>query len=207
LIIMSPVKLTYFNLKGRAELARLIMAQASVQYEDRRISKEEWLSVKPVTPLGQLPILEVEGQTIAQSFTIARYLARQHGLAGNTDLAAAQADMVIDSLVDLLGPMANMMREKDEQKKADMEKIFSEETLPCWLSMLEKLLIERGGKHFAGGELSWADLAVFNLIDNMAGRLGGFKIEEYPSLDNLAIMVRSLPRIGKWLEERPVTPF
>ena len=44
---MSPVKLTYFNLKGRAELARLILAQAGAQYEDCRISKEEWLSIKP----------------------------------------------------------------------------------------------------------------------------------------------------------------
>ena len=44
---MSSVKLTYFNLKGRAELARLILAQAEAQYEDRRITKEEWLSLKP----------------------------------------------------------------------------------------------------------------------------------------------------------------
>ena len=44
---MSPVKLTYFNLKGRAELARLILAQAEALYEDRRITKEEWLSLKP----------------------------------------------------------------------------------------------------------------------------------------------------------------
>ena len=54
--------------------------------------------------MGQLPLLEVEGQTLAQSLTIARYLARQHGLAGNTDIAAAEADMVIDSLTDLMGP-------------------------------------------------------------------------------------------------------
>ena len=44
---MSPVKLIYFNLKGRAELARLILAQAGVEYEDCRISKEDWLALKP----------------------------------------------------------------------------------------------------------------------------------------------------------------
>ena len=41
------MKLTYFNLKGRAELARLILAQAEVAYSDCRISKEEWQSLKP----------------------------------------------------------------------------------------------------------------------------------------------------------------
>ena len=202
---MSPVKLTYFNLKGRAELARLILAQAEAQYEDRRITKEEWLSLKPSKSQISTdsshqqspshspgPILEVKGRTIAQSFTIARYLARQHGLAGNNEL---------------LGSMADLMREKDEQKKADMKKVFSSETLPGWLTMLERLLTRRGGKYFAGGELTWADLAVFNVIDNMNGRLADFNIEEYPNLDKLTVMVRELPNISKWLQERPDTPF
>jgi len=204
---MSPVKLTYFNLKGRAELARLILAQAAVDYEDCRISKDDWLSLKPATPMGQLPLLEVEGQTLAQSLTIARYLARQHGLAGNTDIAAAEADMVIDSLTDLMGPAANMMREKDEERKADMKRSFSEETVPAWLEMLEKLLTQRGGKYLAGGQLSWADLAVFNIIDNMQGRLADFNLETFPHLEGLTAMVGSLPNIKKWLAERPVTPF
>ena len=41
------MKLIYFNLKGRAELARLILAQAGVEYEDCRINKAEWQSLKP----------------------------------------------------------------------------------------------------------------------------------------------------------------
>lgn len=199
--------MTYFNLKGRAELARLILAQADVVYEDCRISKEEWESVKPTTPLGQLPLLEVEGESLAQSIAIARYLARQHGLAGKTEIAAAQADMVIDSLADLMGPVAAMMREKDEQKKAEMKRSFSCETLPGWLTMLERLLTRRGGKFFSGGELTWADLAVFNVIDNMNGRVADFNIQDYPNLDSLTAMVRDLPNIKKWLYERPVTPF
>ena len=177
---------------------------SQVRYDRHQLSCTSSL---PDTPLGQLPLLEVEGRTIAQSLTIARYLARQHGLAGNTDLAAAEADMVIDSLVDMLGPMTSMVREQDEQKKADMKKIISEETLPAWLTLLEKLLCQRGGKYFAGDELSWADLAIFNAIDNMQGRLMNFKMEEYPNLDNLMAMVKSLPNIKKWLAERPVTPF
>jgi len=44
---MAPsIKLTYFNAKGRAELSRMILAQAGVDYEDVRIEKEDWPSHK-----------------------------------------------------------------------------------------------------------------------------------------------------------------
>lgn len=53
-------------------------------------------------PFGQCPALEVDGKMLAQSNTIARYLARQHGLAGKSDWEQAQADMYVDSLEDVL---------------------------------------------------------------------------------------------------------
>ena len=42
----AKIKLTYFNLRGRAEPSRLILAQAGVQYEDHRIQREEWPALK-----------------------------------------------------------------------------------------------------------------------------------------------------------------
>ena len=52
-------------------------------------------------PFGQVPILEVDGKVLSQSITIARYLARQHGLAGKNDWEQAQADMYVDCYADL----------------------------------------------------------------------------------------------------------
>lgn len=53
-------------------------------------------------PFGQVPVLEVDGKFLAQSHTIARYLARQHGLAGKDEWEQAQADMYVDCIMDLL---------------------------------------------------------------------------------------------------------
>ena len=89
---MSGIKLVYFNLMGRAETARLILAQAGVSYEDKRIEKEEWPALKASLPMGQLPVLEVDGKTIGQSMAIARYCARRFGLAGKDELEGAMAD-------------------------------------------------------------------------------------------------------------------
>ena len=44
---MGKIKLIYFNARGRAELSRLILAQAGVEFEDLRITKEEWPAMKP----------------------------------------------------------------------------------------------------------------------------------------------------------------
>ena len=44
---MPDYKLIYFNGRGRAELIRLLFAQAGVKYEDKRITREEWAEIKP----------------------------------------------------------------------------------------------------------------------------------------------------------------
>lgn len=43
---MSSYKLIYFNGKGRAETARFMFAVAKQEYEDKRVSGDEWAEVK-----------------------------------------------------------------------------------------------------------------------------------------------------------------
>ena len=57
----------------------------------------------PGAPFGQVPVLEVDGKPLAQSNAIARYLARQHGLAGQNEWEQSQADMYVDCIYDLIG--------------------------------------------------------------------------------------------------------
>ena len=52
-------------------------------------------------PLGQVPVLEYNGEVLCQSISIARFLAKEFGLAGKTNLEQAQADMIIDTGNDL----------------------------------------------------------------------------------------------------------
>ena len=43
---MEEVRLTYFPIRGRAEIARLILVQAGVAYQDIRIKREDFLKVR-----------------------------------------------------------------------------------------------------------------------------------------------------------------
>ena len=44
---MDKVKLTYFNGRGRAEVARLILSIAGEEFEDNRIEFSDWEALKP----------------------------------------------------------------------------------------------------------------------------------------------------------------
>ena len=48
---MSTYKLTYFNMRGRAEVARLLFIKNGVEYEDIRVEyySEEWPNFKAKT--------------------------------------------------------------------------------------------------------------------------------------------------------------
>ena len=48
-------KLTYFDFRGKAEIIRLLFAQAGIPYEDVRIQRSDWLAVKPGTRTHSLP--------------------------------------------------------------------------------------------------------------------------------------------------------
>lgn len=61
---------------------------------------------------GQVPILEVDGKPLAQSNAAARYVARQHGLAGQNDWDQSQADMYVDCISDLITGTARFINGK-----------------------------------------------------------------------------------------------
>ena len=46
--IMAPkIKLTYFQLKGRGEISRLILAAGNLPFDDHRIEFGDWMALKP----------------------------------------------------------------------------------------------------------------------------------------------------------------
>uniref|UniRef100_G3UUM8 glutathione transferase n=1 Tax=Meleagris gallopavo TaxID=9103 RepID=G3UUM8_MELGA len=99
---MPNYKLTYFNLRGRAEISRYIFAYSGIKYEDHRLEGADWPKIKPTIPFGKVPILEVDGVIIHQSLAIARYLARESGLAGQTPVEQALVDAIVDTMDDFM---------------------------------------------------------------------------------------------------------
>ncbi|KAI9565907.1 hypothetical protein GHT06_009705 [Daphnia sinensis] len=202
---MVHYKLIYFNLRGRAELARLILQHQEIAFEDFRFEREDWPKYKAGTPFGQVPVLEVDGKPLAQSNAIARYLARQHGLAGQNDWEQSQADMYVDCIYDLIGGTRPIIHETDKDKQKEMFQKFLQDVVNPHLQKVEQQLINNGSGFLVGKSITWADLAYYSFFSPMMERLGEAILDSTPHLKKLVAHVGSIPQIKKYVETRPKT--
>lgn len=51
-------------------------------------------------PMGQMPVLEVDGHRVHQSISMARYVAKRVGLAGSNDWENLVIDTAVDTVND-----------------------------------------------------------------------------------------------------------
>ncbi|KAG8283971.1 hypothetical protein J6590_003662 [Homalodisca vitripennis] len=97
----SKIKLSYFTLVGLAEPIRFMLSYLGKDFEDYRFGGKEWLTIKPNTPWGKCPVLELNGQKLTQNVAICRYLGKEAGLGGKDNWEDLKIDEIIDVLTDL----------------------------------------------------------------------------------------------------------
>jgi glutathione S-transferase len=204
---MPTYKYTYFNVKGRGETVRLCFAYAGIKYEDKRIEGKDWPALKPSTPWGSLPVLEVDGKPIGQSITIARLIAREAGLVGKNSFEQAQVDSVVDMVTDLREKMVGMNFKPDAEKAAAFKE-FAEVTAPAILPHLEKFAAANKEKPgvFVGSKLTLADIHFYAIIELIYAKLPDL-LKPFPTLKKIYDGVASSPKIAEYVKNRPPTPF
>nr|XP_012217369.1 PREDICTED: uncharacterized protein LOC105669156 [Linepithema humile] len=198
---MPTYKLTYFPVKALGEPIRFILSYAGVEFVDDRFNQEDWPKIKPTTPFGQVPVLEIDGKKVNQSFAICRYLAKQYKLAGKNDWEALEIDVTIDNINDLRAKIAAFHYETNETVKAEKRKV-ADELVPFYLERLDAQVQKNGG-YFVGGAVSWADLTFVALLDYLNHMHKEDIIEKYENLKQLKQKVLEIPNIKKWVEKRP----
>jgi glutathione S-transferase len=100
---MSNVTLHYFDMAGsRGEEVRLALHLAGIDFEDHRVDREEWKKLKPTTPYGQMPVLEIKGKgTFSQSNAILGLIGSQHDLLPGDPFEAVHHIAVLSAGEDL----------------------------------------------------------------------------------------------------------
>jgi glutathione S-transferase len=158
---MTKLKLTYFDFHGgRGEPARLALSIGGIPFEDDRVAFTDWEGRKADTPFGALPVLEVDGQILAQSNAINRYVGKLANLYPSDPWQAALCDEAMEAVEDIITQIVATLFLPEGEKKTQREALV-EGPIPFYLERLQQRLDAHGGRYFADDQLSVADLKVF----------------------------------------------
>uniref|UniRef100_K3W6R0 GST N-terminal domain-containing protein n=1 Tax=Globisporangium ultimum (strain ATCC 200006 / CBS 805.95 / DAOM BR144) TaxID=431595 RepID=K3W6R0_GLOUD len=160
------LKLTYVDQAGRAEPIRLALFLGGIPFEDERLTHEELLLWKPELPYHQIPVLEVDGELLAQTFPILRYAGTLAGLyPANDAFEAVRIDEILSALDEFdnkhTKPAANA---KDPLQQAELLRKLTEEAIPEILGFLDKRIAAWNGAYACGDAMTVADLTIFMLV-------------------------------------------
>jgi glutathione S-transferase len=217
---MSKPTLYYFAARGRAELIRLVLAEAAVDYQEHPIGKGTpplngrptdfgELKATPLLPFGAAPVWEeTDGFVLAQSGAIASHLARTHGLLGSTPRQAAQCDQMLGAYDDVRAELRKLAIVAPAERAAQRQQLASQ-FLPRWFGYFDRQLRANGGGTgwLVGESFTLADLALWYLIESCQENGFGAAVATSPSLVAFAARVAQRPRIAAYLKSPARPPF
>jgi len=199
------ISLIYFDFPfWRAEIARLSLFIGNIEFEDVRITSDEFQRVKSdgqldngiKIPFNQLPCLVVDKVSIAQTGGIARFCGKLANLyPQNNNLEAAKIDQFIDMATDLTVLVAST-------KVEDRENLVIGE-LSRKLSILNKS-IELSNNYLVNNNISIADIAIWRLMGWLtSGSLDGIPLDllkEHENISKICLLVDKHPKVNEWIK-------
>jgi glutathione S-transferase len=198
-------KLTYFDVRGRGEVIRLILEETGTFYREHRVPVSEWPALKPSLPFGQMPIYEEGELCIPHSHAIYRYLARKHGLYGENELERVRCDVVNETFVDAQHVLGGFYWSPSFAEKREE---FEHGALPALLEKLQRLFVQNaGGQGFwVGRALTYVDFCAWHFLDYVRP-FSQRTLDMFEPLNAFKKRIESRPRIAAYLrsERRPAT--
>uniref|UniRef100_A0A914WRX8 Uncharacterized protein n=1 Tax=Plectus sambesii TaxID=2011161 RepID=A0A914WRX8_9BILA len=166
---LPTYRLIYYRGRGRAEAIRYMLVLSGKGFDDCRISISQWKTIKEREGLGEdskLPVLEIDNkELIIGAANIGRHLANEFGFYGKSDKERAEIDEILEEIEAMYPNLTPVVRaalgKNDRQKRASWE-AYKESTLTAALTSFSKRLGQN--RFFVGGNLTWADLAVAEML-------------------------------------------
>jgi len=208
----TKVKLTYFKVHGRAFVTRFALRYAKFPYEDERLEFAELKERRSekgyneAVPIGYLPILQLNGEVVCESQSLARWAAKK------SDLYPANPDeaLLVDEAMELAAEIvAKAPQDPDKEVKKAKRAEFAATVCPRYLDHLERRIAKRKGTFLLGSQLTVADVAVYRMVDAfLTGDFdfvdGAAVLKPYPHLLKLHATLKAHPLVIA--EEATVPP-
>jgi len=196
---------TYFDVRGRADVIRIILEENSTPYTERRISIDEWPELKSNFTFGQIPVYEEGELLLNQANGIYRYLGRKFNMYGDSMLEHVRCDMVQETFVDAQSNIADFYWNPEFEKLRDD---YEKNELPPLLTRIQDLLVTNpiDSGFWVGSRLSFVDIIAWHFLDYV--RPFSMKtLQQFEKLCQFKEMIESRPRIATYLASgrRPKT--
>ncbi|XP_033644491.1 S-crystallin SL11-like [Asterias rubens] len=208
---MASYKLEYFDVRGRGEVTRMLLALAGKKFEDVRISLEQYTDeYKKKLPCGQLPVFDVDGKQLVDSAAINSYLAREFGYYGSSSWEAALIDQVVGVVSDIWTPLIETVFMPDEAAQIAKQKELFDGKVQGFMKFLEDALCKNGegDGFFVGDKISLADLNFHTAMESLENlKYTDKNLDKYPKLAALRTRISADKGLSEYLAARPTRPI
>ncbi|KAF9342875.1 hypothetical protein BGX26_006682 [Mortierella sp. AD094] len=203
----STYKVLYFNLHGRGEMARILLAYGGAKWEELPI---EWPAQKKLTPFQCVPVVyetTTDGTVlqVCESGVIERYLAKKFNLLGKNEWEQLQIEQFQSSTETTQFMYHSQVVKGDFEKRAENFRKVYDEFLTKFIEVHENHLKNNGSNGFYVGEsISLADIKTTVFIDRVLLLMPKdvqevvFSAEKSPNLWKIRENVNNHPSIAKW---------
>uniref|UniRef100_A0AC34FGJ4 Glutathione S-transferase n=1 Tax=Panagrolaimus sp. ES5 TaxID=591445 RepID=A0AC34FGJ4_9BILA len=206
---MVQYKVTYFDIRGLGETTRLILRAAGVDFEDNRVTFEQWGDLKSKTPTGKLPLLEVDGKQLPESGAINRFLAAKHGLRPKCDWENAQMESAVEYFKDFSTEVRDWFRVCAGMGQGDKDKLYKEVYAPAadrTFARLTDIISKTSSGFLVDSGLSWGDFFLAESILTMQNFDTEFG-KKFPKMVEYQKKVHSHEKVKDYISKRKESKF
>ena len=202
------IELKYFEFTGRGEVLRILLTGCkNVEFTDTRIPFSDWYNVKPTLPLGQIPVLSIDGTVMTQTTWLYRYCAKLVNLYPSDPIQALVVDETMDVLNDMLAQLPEPGSKTDEELKVERHQ-FRDTILKKGWTLIESRIEQYGAESKTiCGVPSVADMFLMTFINlfesNMLSHLDGTILNNYPRIRNVSSTAMKLPMVTSYYSANP----
>tara|TARA_Y100001935_G_C17303404_1_gene510727 strand:- start:815 stop:1483 length:669 start_codon:yes stop_codon:yes gene_type:complete len=197
----------------RAEVPRLSLFYGSIDYEDIRISREDFLSAKKngftqsghYLPFRQIPVLIINNYSLTQTGAMSRYCGKLSGLyPKNDDLLAAKIDQIIDICTDMTVLFSNYRKIIETNIDHNKRKEFFDNILMNKIKLLENMLLN--DNYFKDlNSLSIAEIAIWRIFGWFSsGLIEGFPtnfVKQLKTIQMICLKVEKFDFVKEWISK------
>nr|WEU39144.1 glutathione S-transferase [Saccharina japonica] len=193
---MAPV-FNYFGIPARGEATRVALSVAGVEFEDKRMSFEEF----GASEFKTVPVYQMDGTDYTQSTALLRYAGKLGGTYPECPLEALKVDEIVMIAEDVFINLFSTMKESDEAKKLELcQTLMAGKLKELLEDIARKVEANTASPYCVGDSLTIADIQLHAVIATVqTGFLTGIPttmVEDIcPSLKALDDAVMEHPKV------------